>query len=1133
MTGYYSVSAPVNAEDQSSSEPDDSDYFDFDLEIKPSDNHQYPVSVLNSPAGEATHMMNWPYTDEELDHALLEVEQTLLHFGGQRRGRLSENEAAVQNLGANLFDALFAGEIRNLYDVSRERALQNGRGLRIKLRVTDPCLASLPWEYLYDRRHDRYLALSSRTPLVRYLESQLPPRPLITSVPLRILGMAPSPKDTTPLHIRREKQRVQTALHDLIEDGRIELKWIEGGSWRDLQRELLQGPWHVFHFIGHGFFHSTEDEGYVIFADEEGMSDALGATKLAHLLADHPALRLVLLNTCEGAKGGKNDTLSSTASILIKHGVPSVLAMQYEISNAAAVECARSFYQAVAYGLPVDAAAAEARKGMAVHARRSPEWGVPVLYMRSKNGRLFHFKAKQLAKAREVEPISTKEQGDDPTSNPQSRSSMQDHSMLQPPHLAGTVPRDLDLANEGLRNSDSGQPGAGDSGIGESGAGDSDAGGFGLEHSDAEHFDLTNFDLAHLNPSPAIRNQQAAEKPGREVPIPKRSVAPLPPKKQSKRIWPDIVGTKAAKHKQETKRVAKRKIEVPKLSLPARFSEAGTIHIRKPWMRLQIWIVIALLLGIGGASTTVWAINLYIPKLFRTLVDGPLTLWVGDMALGQWKSGLLLPMTWGLMGLIWWFLLQGRLSRLGQFVITIPLTWTLAWIVGLTLSNSLAEIGLTEFALPESKLAGLGPVLTMVDQAELGLSGTAPLDGSPQLSSWAWWQSRGWLALPWALSGAAMTGTSFFLIGLSRLRFSRGDSTEITFWKSLLMGSGPLLSMFLSHGLEGWAFLLRPVDHIGLAGNLAGAATAIQLGYGIYVVRMGLLHPSILSLGIICWSVLSSFLPQMLLWIGEWLNQTWLTSIWATLGGGMMLTLAPTMLWLTFFERAALFRQLTFQTIIHAHQALSLIRQRGQWNGESAEDYLTFCNLAKLPLAEEILEDFDLRGVSFQNALLNDSQLIDCDLQRASFLGAKLSNASLAGSDLSGASLANAQVDGLLLTHSLYDSQTVWPDGFEVQNRRAIGPRAMLKGEILSGFQLDEADLQEANLEQADLSHASLIGANLKGANLSGTDFKGADLTDANLLGVILANARYDEKTCWPNGFCAEEQGAVLVTVQS
>ena len=145
----------------------------------------------------------------------------------------------------------------------------------------------------------------------------------------------------------------------------------------------------MLHFVGHGGFDATAGEGVLALTDDTGRSAVLGATEFGRLLADHQSLRLVVLNSCLGAKASGADVFSSTSSVLVRRGVPAVLAMQYQISDQAALEFSRSFYEAVADGMPIDAAVADARKAVSLSARNSVEWATPVLHMRSPDGVLF------------------------------------------------------------------------------------------------------------------------------------------------------------------------------------------------------------------------------------------------------------------------------------------------------------------------------------------------------------------------------------------------------------------------------------------------------------------------------------------------------------------------------------------------------------------------------------------------------------------------------------------------------------------------------------------------------------------------------------------------------------------------
>lgn len=362
------------------------DCIDFELEVREGGPREYPVAV-RSPAGEAQERMRFPFDEREIENKLQILENALLRSGGKRRRIPSREERTVQDFGQTLFEALLVGEVRTRYEMSLDEARRQNKGLRLKLRIQPPELTSLPWEFLYDSSQGEYLCLSSETPLVRYVDLHRSVEQLPVSPPLRILGMVASPLDLDPLDVEDEKRLVEEAVKDLRADGLVELTWLEGQTWRDLQRAMRRGSWHIFHFIGHGDFDPASDEGRIALANEASRRHLLRAKDLARLLDDHHPLRLAFLNSCEGAQGSEGDPFSSTAATLVRRGIPAVVAMQYEISDKAAIEFSRGFYEAVADGLPVDAAVAEARTAVSMGSKL--EWGTPVLYMRSPDGRIF------------------------------------------------------------------------------------------------------------------------------------------------------------------------------------------------------------------------------------------------------------------------------------------------------------------------------------------------------------------------------------------------------------------------------------------------------------------------------------------------------------------------------------------------------------------------------------------------------------------------------------------------------------------------------------------------------------------------------------------------------------------------
>lgn len=365
------------------------DYLDFEVEIAPGAGGHYSVAVLRSPAGEATESVRFALDSLALENRLQALQIALLRSGGTWRRIDSAEAQAVQQFGEELWSSLFVGGVLGRLEASRNVARQREMGLRVKLRTSAPELAALPWEYLYDPHRADYLALSAATPLVRYIPLPQAMEPLAVRLPLRILAMVVATDDLAELDVERERARLERAVEPLRERGVVELVWLQGRTWRDLQQALRRESWHIFHFVGHGGFDPVHREGLIVLADERGRSHRLSATDLGRLLGDHEPLRLAVLNSCDSARTDRIDVFSSTATTLVRRGTPAVVAMQYEITDDAAIEFSRSFYEALADGLPVDAALGEARKGIALAIPNTLEWGTPVLHMRAPDGVLF------------------------------------------------------------------------------------------------------------------------------------------------------------------------------------------------------------------------------------------------------------------------------------------------------------------------------------------------------------------------------------------------------------------------------------------------------------------------------------------------------------------------------------------------------------------------------------------------------------------------------------------------------------------------------------------------------------------------------------------------------------------------
>jgi hypothetical protein len=359
-------------------------YLDFDLLIRRVEGG-YRAQVLSSPAGEATGDFRAPFSD-------LELENLLLRVGRPRRGtrRIGSPEMeAAKTLGKGLYDSVFTGDIRACWRSSLSEAEAQNAGLRLRLRVAEgPELNDIPWEYLYDASLNRFLSLSEFTPLIRYLDLPERIRPFGVDTKLEILVMISSPADYPGLNVENEWSRLNQAMAGLIEKRQVRLERLADARLSVLQRRLRGGEYHVLHFIGHGGFDPAIQDGVLVLCDEAGKGRLVSAEHLGTLLHDHRSMRLVVLNACEGSRSSRADPFAGVAQTLVQQGVPAVIAMQFEITDQAAITFAEEFYAATAGGYPVDAALAAARKAIFA-AGNDVEWGTPVLFMRAPDGQLF------------------------------------------------------------------------------------------------------------------------------------------------------------------------------------------------------------------------------------------------------------------------------------------------------------------------------------------------------------------------------------------------------------------------------------------------------------------------------------------------------------------------------------------------------------------------------------------------------------------------------------------------------------------------------------------------------------------------------------------------------------------------
>ncbi|MEO8621237.1 MAG: CHAT domain-containing protein [bacterium] len=359
--------------------------------------------MATSSQGSCSGTLELPFHLGELSGIIRGVAQTIRgrrSSRGQSPSRDAQAEieetsvpdVTARDVGVRLYRSLFREDVQSLLDRTlgsvRDR---NDGGLRIRLSFDAlgegmAEIASLPWELIARDASELPLAMSRRTVLVRSLDVLHPSDPIPFTPPLRILVVMSNPKGTAQLDLREERDRITR------EWGRLPGVHVdfERPVLADLRTRFANEDYHVIHYMGHGDFDAKTGRGVLLLEHEDGSPHAIDAEQIRLLVEDEPMLRLVFLNACKTATTSARagfDPFAGIAAAMIKSGVPAVVAMQFPISDQAAITFADTFYRRIVDGHPVDAAVAEGRK--ALYSADQSEWATPVLFMRSQDGVLF------------------------------------------------------------------------------------------------------------------------------------------------------------------------------------------------------------------------------------------------------------------------------------------------------------------------------------------------------------------------------------------------------------------------------------------------------------------------------------------------------------------------------------------------------------------------------------------------------------------------------------------------------------------------------------------------------------------------------------------------------------------------
>ena len=313
---------------------------------------------------------------------IITTHERIKDYTNREQGSLP-SDAEMVAFGTDLFETLFQGDVRRLYDEARSR--QQRRRLDLVLTSMIPWIAEKPWEFAYDAGRQSFLATED----IHFVRNVLTaiPADLIPARrgPLSILVAAAQPVGFGHLSITQEVEVIRRGFEPLIEAGLVTVDVLPRATPSGIHGRLSTGEFTIVHFIGHGVFNEATGEGALMFEDTRGGEVPLGERSVREIFCQR-GVSLVFLNACQSGTGGQAEFNKGVAQALVSHGLPALVANQYSVLDSSATSFAQHFYWSLAQGMTVGQAARESR--IAVNYSMQGElidWAVPVVYARDPN----------------------------------------------------------------------------------------------------------------------------------------------------------------------------------------------------------------------------------------------------------------------------------------------------------------------------------------------------------------------------------------------------------------------------------------------------------------------------------------------------------------------------------------------------------------------------------------------------------------------------------------------------------------------------------------------------------------------------------------------------------------------------
>ena len=352
-------------------------YSNYTITIAARQAEGYPVSAVADGMGRVSGML--PEPTAELAALIARVEDLPPGDG---------HEANLLAAGVGQFRWL-TNPIETHLRVAWDRAEQQKSGLRVRLSIDAPEISAWPWELLHDPERDRTLGASIATPLVRYLDRSDQFGGLTNlraELPLDLLLVLPQAPD---LNLIKERAVIEQAVLPLEDALRVQV--LDGIVTRSRFADaLISGDFEIIHGSGHGSF--VDGQGYIGLNLPDGSTDWVDGQVMGRFVVNCKTLKLAVLNVCSSGKVDEGRGFRGLAPQLVRAGVSAVVAMQYPLSDDAAMTFADEFYRRLFTGDSagrVDVAVSYARNMLAILYPGDRCVCAPVVYTHAPDGVIF------------------------------------------------------------------------------------------------------------------------------------------------------------------------------------------------------------------------------------------------------------------------------------------------------------------------------------------------------------------------------------------------------------------------------------------------------------------------------------------------------------------------------------------------------------------------------------------------------------------------------------------------------------------------------------------------------------------------------------------------------------------------